>query len=90
MPNRSRIKEIPIGIGWLVGWKTISKYLGVSIPTAWKYMNKFSLPIYRNYGMVKALPYEIDSWLIAFNRRRKKKIHKPTEYLKQYRIDKKK
>ena len=55
--------------GWLTGWKEILPYIGVlDIKTARKYVKEYGMPIYRLPGVIKAVPYELDQWLIEFNK----------------------
>lgn len=57
---------------WLVGWKEIAKYCGVCDKTARKYSQDFKMPVYRRFGNVKALKYELDAWLIKINEKSSK------------------
>jgi predicted DNA-binding transcriptional regulator AlpA len=59
--------------GWLTGWKEISKYIGVSKDTCKRYIKQYSLPIKRRPGgRPSAIPYEVDNWLIEFDKLKKK------------------
>lgn len=58
--------------GWKTGWKEIAKYIGRSVKTAKLYHYKYSLPVKRLPGNCPAIiPYEVDLWLINFDRRKK-------------------
>jgi hypothetical protein len=55
--------------GWLTGWKAISKYVGKHERTCKRYRKRYSLPIKKDPGgRPIAIPYELDEWLINFNR----------------------
>ena len=59
--------------GWLTGWKEISQYVGHCVKTAKKYHKRFGMPVHRGPGgKPKAIPAELDLWLVIFSDKRKK------------------
>ena len=50
--------------GWLVGWKAISDYIGVTPRSVRRWMYLGALPVRTLHGKVVALPCELDAWLI--------------------------
>ena len=55
---------------WLVGWKAIGKYIGKSAKTAQRYGKKHRMPFLKNAGKRSvALPWQIDKWILRFNKR---------------------
>lgn len=62
-----------LGEGWLSGWKAIAKYINRAIRTAKRYHKKYGMPVRRLPGKRPvALPYELDLWLIEFDKLRKR------------------
>jgi len=59
--------------GWLSGWKAIANYTDHCVKTAKKYEKLYGKPVHRGPGgKVKAIPAELDSWLVIFSDKRKK------------------
>lgn len=55
--------------GWLTGWKSISAYVGLHVHTCKKYKKRYSFPVkYLPGGTPVCLPYELDQWIVAFNK----------------------
>ena len=68
--------------GWLVGWKSISRYIGKHPNTAKKYHVKYGMPVRRDPGGgAVALKYELGRWLIEFDELMKKYNGKAYEHL---------
>ena len=62
--------------GWLTGWKDIARYIGRCTKTAQKYHKEYKMPVRVFSYQVQALPYEIDQWLIEFDKIRKREAEK--------------
>ena len=67
--------------GWLTGWKDIAKYIGRCTKTAQMYARTYHMPVRHLPGAVQALPYEIDQWLIEFDKIKKKKRKNKSNFL---------
>jgi hypothetical protein len=77
----------PIGRGWLIGWVEIARYCGFgksmqkgtpgssktgSQLTGRRWEKRYGLPVHRlPDGTPRAIPYELDQWLIAFSQQMK-------------------
>lgn len=48
----------------LIGWKDISRELGVSIKTAKKWVKKYKIPMLRREGRPTILQSEISKWWV--------------------------
>lgn len=54
--------------GWLITWGEIAKHIGYSIRWTKEFHYRYSMPVLRHSGRVKADPAEIDAWMRRFNK----------------------
>ena len=47
---------------WLVGWKSIANYFGVSIMTVRRWHDKWTMPLLKLGRKVMAKPGDLDLW----------------------------
>lgn len=60
--------------GWLSGWKAIANYINYHIDTAKTYAKEYGMPVHKSPGGgVTAITYELDQWLIGYNKAEKRK-----------------
>jgi hypothetical protein len=57
-------------IGWITGWEAIAAYVDVSLNTAKKLHLEYGMPVrVLPTGLRVILPFEVDTWLILFNKK---------------------
>lgn len=61
-------------VGWLTGWKAIMRYVdNYNYKTIMRWTKKYSFPLHRTpENKPTALTYEVDKWLIEYNKQVKK------------------
>jgi len=61
--------------GWIRTWKGIARYIDCSVRTAKTLHYKYGMPVHRLPGNTPAIiPWEMDQWLVEYNRLRKMNI----------------
>jgi len=59
--------EVSMDQIWLIGWKSIAKYLGISVPTAKRWFQGSEIPVRHPPGMmVRAPKADLDAWAAKY------------------------